>query len=74
MRYLTRLVTPPGGLVVDPYAGSGTTGVAAIHEGFRFQGAEQDTAHALIAVTRIEQAVADEQEARTLATMQIPLF
>jgi site-specific DNA-methyltransferase (adenine-specific) len=74
MRYLTRLVTPPGGLVVDPYAGSGTTGVAAIHEGFRFMGAEQDTAHALIAVTRIEQAVADEQEARTLATMQIPLF
>jgi site-specific DNA-methyltransferase (adenine-specific) len=74
MRYLTRLVTPPGGLVVDPYAGSGTTGVAAIHEGFRFMGAEQDTAHALIAVTRIEQAVADEQEARTLATMQITLF
>jgi site-specific DNA-methyltransferase (adenine-specific) len=74
MRYLTRLVTPPGGLVVDPYAGSGTTGVAAIHEGFRFAGAEQDTAHALIAVTRIQQAVADEQEARTLATMQIPLF
>jgi site-specific DNA-methyltransferase (adenine-specific) len=74
MRYLTRLVTPPGGLVVDPYAGSGTTGVAAIHEGFRFMGAEQDTAHALIAVTRIEQAVTDEQEARTLATMQIPLF
>jgi site-specific DNA-methyltransferase (adenine-specific) len=74
MRYLTRLVTPPGGLVVDPYAGSGTTGVAAIHEGFRFAGAEQDAAHALIAVTRIEQAVADEQEARTLATMQIPLF
>jgi site-specific DNA-methyltransferase (adenine-specific) len=74
MRYLTRLVTPPGGLVVDPYAGSGTTGVAAIHEGFRFMGAEQDTAHALIAVTRIEQAVADEQEARTLATMQITLW
>jgi site-specific DNA-methyltransferase (adenine-specific) len=74
MRYLTRLVTPPGGLVVDPYAGSGTTGVAAIHEGFRFMGAEQDTAHALIAVTRIEQAVTDEQEARTLATMQITLF
>jgi hypothetical protein len=74
MRYLTRLVTPPGGLVVDPYAGSGTTGVAAIHEGFRFMGAEQDTAHALIAVTRIEQAVADEREARTIATMQITLF
>lgn len=35
MRYLCRLVTPPGGLVLDPFAGSGTTGVACIAEGFR---------------------------------------
>lgn len=35
MRYLCRLVTPPGGVVVDPFAGSGSTGVAAILEGFR---------------------------------------
>lgn len=34
MRWLCRLVTPPGGLIVDPFAGSGTTGVAAIAEGF----------------------------------------
>ena len=35
MRYLCRLVTPPGGLILDPFCGSGTTGLAARHEGFR---------------------------------------
>lgn len=34
MRYLVRLVCPPGGVVLDPFAGSGTTGEAAFHEGF----------------------------------------
>lgn len=34
MRWLVRLVTPPGGLVLDPFAGSGTTGEAALAEGF----------------------------------------
>ncbi len=40
MRWLVRLVTPPGGLVLDPFAGSGTTGIAATREGFRFVGIE----------------------------------
>lgn len=35
MRYLVRLVTPPGGVVLDPFAGSGTTGQAAVDEGVR---------------------------------------
>ncbi len=35
MRWLVRLVTPPGGLVLDPFAGTGTTGEAAFREGFR---------------------------------------
>ncbi len=35
MRYLCRLITPPGGTVLDPFAGSGTTGQAAVEEGFR---------------------------------------
>ena len=35
MRWLVRLVTPKGGLVLDPFAGTGTTGVAAIREGMR---------------------------------------
>lgn len=34
MRWLARLITPPGGLIMDPFAGSGTTGVAAMAEGF----------------------------------------
>lgn len=42
MRYLCRLVTPPGGLVLDPFMGSGSTGVAAILEGFDFIGIERD--------------------------------
>ena len=40
MRYLIRLVTPPGGLVLDPFLGSGTTAVAAILEGFNWIGCE----------------------------------
>jgi site-specific DNA-methyltransferase (adenine-specific) len=42
MRYLVRLVTPPGGLVVDPFAGSGSTGCAAVLEGLEFIGVELD--------------------------------
>ena len=41
MRYLVRLVTKPGGLVLDPFAGTGTTGEAAILEGFRYLLIEQ---------------------------------
>jgi DNA modification methylase len=46
MRYLCRLVTPPGGRVLDPFVGSGTTGLAALSEGFRFVGIDSDK-HAL---------------------------
>lgn len=42
MRYLCRLVTPPGGTVLDPFTGSGTTGAAAVLEGFDFLGIELD--------------------------------
>ena len=53
MRYLCRLVTPPGGLVLDPFAGSGTTGLAAFAEGFRFIGIEKDPEYAEIARQRL---------------------
>lgn len=53
MRYLVRLVTPPGGVVLDPFAGSGTTGVAAALEGARFVGLELEPAHVEIARRRI---------------------
>lgn len=42
MRYYIRLITPPGGIVLDTFAGSGTTGVAAILEGMRFFGIDKD--------------------------------
>lgn len=53
MRYLVRLVTPPNGTVLDPFAGSGSTGIAAHLEGFRFVGIEQDAEYAAIAERRI---------------------
>lgn len=56
MRYLVRLVTPPGGLVLDPFNGSGTTGCAAIAEGFRYLGIEQSEEYAAIARQRIQHA------------------
>ena len=53
MRILTRLVTPPGGTVFDPFAGSGTTGVAARMEGFRFIGCDLDIENVRVARARI---------------------
>lgn len=53
MRWLCRLVTPPGGLVLDPFAGSGSTGRGAIAEGFQFVGIELDPEYAAIAEARI---------------------
>lgn len=54
MRWLCRLVTPPGGLVLDPYAGSGSTGKAAMLEGFRFIGMELEKEYFLVAVGRVK--------------------
>jgi DNA modification methylase len=53
MRYLCRLVTPPGGLILDPFMGSGSTGKAALLEGFRFIGIEREADYAAIARARI---------------------
>jgi site-specific DNA-methyltransferase (adenine-specific) len=53
MRYLCRLVTPPGGVVLDPFTGSGSTGKAAILEGFRFVGIEREAEYVEIARARI---------------------
>jgi len=54
MAYLARLVTPPGGLILDPFCGSGSTGVAAVSEGFDFVGIEMDPHYCDIARARIE--------------------
>jgi site-specific DNA-methyltransferase (adenine-specific) len=54
MRHLVRLVTPPGGLVLDPFLGSGTTGLAAEAEGFRWVGIELDPESVAIAEARLD--------------------
>jgi site-specific DNA-methyltransferase (adenine-specific) len=54
MRYLCRLVTPPNGTILDPFTGSGSTGVAALREGFKFIGIELNPEYAEIARKRIE--------------------
>ena len=54
MSYLVRLVTPPNGIVLDPFMGSGSTGIAAQLEGFRFCGMEMDADYFKIAEARIE--------------------
>lgn len=54
MRYLVRLVTPPNGKILDPFAGSGTTGIAAKLEGFDFVGIEKEEDYCLIARARIK--------------------
>lgn len=59
MRWLVRLVTPPNGVILDPFTGSGSTGKAAMLEGFRFIGIEQDAEYCEIARARIGYAVAD---------------
>ena len=57
MAYLVRLVTPPGGTVLDPFMGSGSTGKAAMREGFRFIGCEMSPEYLEIARARIESAI-----------------
>ena len=54
MQYLCRLITPPGGTVIDPFMGSGTTGMACKVEGFDFIGIEKEVESFLIAEARIE--------------------
>ena len=53
MAYLCRLVTPPEGIVLDPFMGSGSTGKAAIREGFSFIGIERDEEYFKIASSRV---------------------
>lgn len=56
MTYLVRLITPPNGVCMDPFMGSGSTGVAAVKEGFGFIGIEREPAYFEICKARIESA------------------
>lgn len=62
MRYLCRLVTPPGGMVLDPFMGSGSTGKAAVLEGFGFIGIEREAEYAAIAEARIAHAAGEAKQ------------
>jgi site-specific DNA-methyltransferase (adenine-specific) len=53
MTYLCRLITPKGGTILDAYMGSGSTGIAALLEGFNFIGMEMDEDYFKIASSRI---------------------
>jgi len=53
MKYLIKMITPPGGIVLDPFMGSGTTGQAAIEEDFGFVGVELEINSYDIAKERI---------------------
>ena len=61
MRYLCRLITPPDGIVLDPFAGSGSTLIAAKQEGFNYIGIEMEAEYIEIAEARLR-AVEDEQQ------------
>lgn len=64
MRWLCRLVTPPGGVILDPFAGSGTTLLAAVQEGFSVVGVEKEPEYCAI----IRRRMAEIQPALPLAT------
>jgi DNA modification methylase len=66
MRYLCRLVCPEGETVLDPFTGSGTTGVAAVGEGLQFVGIELDENFAEIATARVENERARKAKNPTL--------
>jgi site-specific DNA-methyltransferase (adenine-specific) len=66
MQWLCRLITAPGGVVLDPFMGSGTTGIAAVREGFRFIGIERDEASFETAVKRVTAAVDEASNSLSL--------
>lgn len=72
MRHLVRLVTPPGGTVIDPFTGSGSTGVAAVWEGRSFVGCETNDSDSepFIRIARARIAYAERTPAPELRTRQ----
>ncbi|MDQ1921656.1 site-specific DNA-methyltransferase [Massilia sp. CCM 9206] len=72
MAYLCRLVTPPGGVVLDPFMGSGSTGKACMREGFEFIGIDMTAEYLPIAQARIEHELAKVTAAAELAAIPAP--
>jgi site-specific DNA-methyltransferase (adenine-specific) len=74
MAYLCRLVTPPGGTVLDHFMGSGSTGKAAMREGFRFIGIDMTPEYVEIARARIQFEFDRVEQARAESARQPGLF
>ncbi|WP_343743328.1 site-specific DNA-methyltransferase [Herbaspirillum huttiense] len=77
MAYLVRLVTPPGGTVLDPFMGSGSTGKACMREGFGFIGIDMTPEYFQIARARIQHEcdeVAQQQAETSMPVPQLDLF
>tara|TARA_R110000822_G_scaffold197781_4_gene335814 strand:- start:3873 stop:5003 length:1131 start_codon:yes stop_codon:yes gene_type:complete len=74
MRYLCRLVTPPNGVILDPFMGSGTTGIAASVEAFNFIGIEREEEYIEIAKNRISHWDDEEEEKRREESNQTNIF
>jgi DNA modification methylase len=70
MRYLCRLITPPNGLILDPFCGSGSTGKAAMLERFRFVGIDNDESSVQTAINRITQVIQEVTNATN--TKEVP--
>jgi hypothetical protein len=68
MRYLIRLVTPPGGRVLDPFVGSGSSGKASVQEGFGFIGIDMVEAHVIISVHRLMYAIQEKIQKDMIVT------
>lgn len=62
MQYLVKMITPPNGIVLDPFCGSGTTGVACKIDGFNFVGLEQDAEYTKIAKARINNYIIEPKQ------------
>jgi len=67
MAYLCRLITQPGGVVLDPFMGSGSTGIGAIREGFNFIGVEMQGEYVQIAEARLAHAMRELEEQKEVA-------
>jgi site-specific DNA-methyltransferase (adenine-specific) len=62
MQWLVKLITPPGGTVLDPFNGSGTTGIACKLEGFDYIGIDDHQEHCDISVARINAWVPEPED------------
>ena len=72
MQYLVRLITPPNGIVLDPFMGSGSTGKACVYEGFDFIGIDQSAEYVEIARARIEFALQEENTKEDEKEYELP--